>query len=97
MTGKRIELAPQNRLSGVEHLAPRFFQEVLGRDYAECLITDESRLSDFANAFAGRAAAAAEVQGFFAAMERHYLLDGRPVGTGIVDLLEFLSVNGVQE
>ena len=97
MTEKRITFAPQNRLSQIENLAPRFFQEVLGRDYTECLITDESHLSDFANTFAGRAAAAAEVEAFFVALDAHYHIDGRSVGTGIVDLLEFLNSRGVQE
>ena len=96
MTNKPIKIAPQHRLSMVEHLAPRFFREVLSRDYANCLITDESHLSDFANASAGRAAAEAEVERFVVAMDAHYYLDGRSVGTTIVDLLEFLSLHGIQ-
>jgi hypothetical protein len=44
---KQIVLGPQARLEAVEHLAPRFFREVLEYDYADCLITDESDLLHF--------------------------------------------------
>lgn len=43
---KRIELASQSRMKAVEHLASRFFTEVIGIAYEDCLVTDESDLSD---------------------------------------------------
>lgn len=42
-----VEFAPMDRLSEVEHLAPKFFSEILELDYADCLVTDESSLWDF--------------------------------------------------
>jgi hypothetical protein len=85
---EKIEIASQNRLRAVEHLAPRFFQEVLGYDYKECLITDESDLTDFADAFGDRNL---EVAVMLDRLEAHYLFDPRgATSTRIVDLLEFL-------
>jgi hypothetical protein len=90
---KRIECAPQSRLQAVEHLAPRFFREVLGWDYEECFVTDESDLYDFADLTGDRSV---EVEGMFDRLESHYLMDGRRVNsTRIVDLLEFLAAQGV--
>ena len=90
---KKVVLAAQNRLSRVEHLAPRFFREVVGYDYDECVITDESDLRDFGNVFDDRDAEVAEM---LDRLEAHYLIDGRSLGsTRIVDLLEFLESRGV--
>ena len=90
---KRIEFAPQDRLSAVEELAPRFFREVVDYDYEDCMISDESDLCDFTDAFGDREAG---VQAMFDRLEAHYLIDGRAAeSTGIVDLLEFLRDRGV--
>ena len=87
--GKRIELAAQTRLLSVEHLAPRFFREVLEMDYEECLVTDESSLSDFLDE-SGSVAICLQ------RLRAHYLLDVRGVAsTRIVDLLERLDRHGV--
>lgn len=95
---KRFELAPQDRLTKVEHLAPRFFREVLGWEYEECLVTDESDLGDFATASAPREERRAELDTFLTRMQEHYLVDGRTVGsTRIVHLLEFLEARGIAE
>lgn len=51
----------------------RWVDTFVSYDLAECLITDESRLSDSPNAFAAHEADATEVEGFFAAAETHYL------------------------
>lgn len=45
----KVEIAPQDRIEDFEPTAGEFFREVLDTDYAECLVTDESRLSDFAS------------------------------------------------
>ena len=97
MPGKgknRIVLAPQTRLAGVEHLAPRFFREVLGYEFTDCLITDESDLHDFAaGTFGDRNA---DVESMLARLEAHYLIDARAAhSTRIVDVLEFLEARGV--
>lgn len=90
---KKFVLAPQTRLAAVEHLAPRFFREVLGYEFAECLITDESDLHDFADTFGDRNA---DVESMFDRLEAHYLIDARAAhSTRIVDLLEFLEGRGV--
>jgi hypothetical protein len=93
INGKRIEFAPQDRLSAVEDLAPRFFREVIEYDYEDCLVSDESDLSDFADAFGDHQA---EVEAMLDRLEAHYLIDGRAAGsTRIVNLLEFLRDRGV--
>ena len=95
---RRVELAPQARLKRVEHLAPRFFREVLSLDPEDCLVTDESDLSDFATATASREERRAEVEGFLSRMCAHYLVDGRGApSTRIVDLLELLEAHGILE
>jgi hypothetical protein len=42
-----IEIAPRHRVEEHPDLATDFFARILDRDYADCLITDESSLSDF--------------------------------------------------
>lgn len=90
---KKIEIAPQSRLLAVEHMAPRFFREVLGREFNECLITDESDLRDFLDVFGDRDS---DLAAMFDRIEAHYLIDAREAGSSrIVDLLEFLESRGV--
>lgn len=90
---RRFESAPQDRLEAVGHLAPRFFREVVGWDYAEVLVTDESDLRDYADLTGDRRA---EVAGMLDRMAAHYRVDGRRAkSTIIVDLLEFLASNGM--
>lgn len=95
---RNVELASQERLARVEHLAPRFFREVLGWEYDEVLVTDESDLRDFADATAPQHERMAEIETFFARMNEEYFVDGRSAGsTRIVDLLELLRAHGVME
>jgi hypothetical protein len=90
---RHVELAPQNRLDAVAHLAPRFFREVVGLDYADVLVTDDSDLRDFADTTGDRSA---EVRVMLDRLERHYRVDGRVAGsTRIVALLEFLDASGI--
>jgi len=89
---KQFELASQNRLDGVVDLAPRFFREVVGWDYAEVLVTDESDLADFADTTGDRDVEVAEM---LTRMATHYRIAGQPNSTRIVDLLEFLASSGV--
>ena len=90
---RHFELAQQNRLDAVAHLAPRFFREVLGWDYAEVLVTDESDLRDFADTTGNRDV---EVAAMLDRIKTHYRIDGRLAGsTRIVALLEFLASNGM--
>lgn len=89
---RHFELASQNRLDAVVDLAPRFFREVVGRDDAEVLVTDESNLADFADTTGDRDTEVAEM---LARMATHYRITGRPDSTRIVDLLDFLASNGV--
>ena len=49
MTTKRVTLADQDRIDLYEATATEFFRSVLDMDYGECLVTDESRLSDFSS------------------------------------------------
>lgn len=44
---KNIILAPQDEIQNFEDVASTFFDRVLDLNFDECLITDESRLSDF--------------------------------------------------
>jgi hypothetical protein len=45
---EKIELAPQDEIDLYESIARPFLHEILEVDLSECLITDESNLSDFA-------------------------------------------------
>jgi hypothetical protein len=89
---RHFELTSQNRLDAVVDLAPRFFREVVGWDYADALVTDESDLADFADTTGDRDV---EVVEMLARMAAHYRITGPPDSTRIVDLLEFLASNGV--
>ena len=90
---RHFELAQQNRLDAVAHLAPRFFREVVGWDYADVLVTDESDLRDFADTTGNRDV---EVAAMLDRIETHYRIDGGlPGSTRIVALLEFLASNGI--
>lgn len=85
----RIELASQARLKAVEYLAPRFFTEVIGIAYEDCLVTDESDLSDFVRADHS-------MEAFLETFFTHYFVDpGEAGSTRIVDLLELLERHGV--
>ncbi len=46
---KKVVFAPQERIDDFECTAVEFFRAVLDMDYGECVVTDESRLSDFAS------------------------------------------------
>lgn len=46
---KKVVIAAQERIDDFKHTAIEFFRGVLGMDYCECIVTDESRLSDFAS------------------------------------------------
>ena len=46
---KKVVIAAQERIDDFECTAVEFFRAVLGMDYGECIVTDESRLSDFAS------------------------------------------------
>ncbi len=46
---KKVEFAPQDRVDLYEATATEFFRSVLDLDYGECLVTDESRLTDFSS------------------------------------------------
>ena len=46
-TPTKFELAPQDRIDAYERTAREFMREILDINYDECLVTDESRLSDF--------------------------------------------------
>jgi hypothetical protein len=75
----------------VEDLAPRFFREVVGWEYDEVLVTDESDLSDFADVTGDRKQ---EVQVMLHRIGSTYGLDPTEAkSTRIVDLLEFLANN----
>ena len=88
---RHFELAASDRLSAVDYLAPRFFREVVGWDYAEVLVTDESDLRDFADITGNRDLEVAEM---LDRIGTHYRVDGRLAGsTRIVELLEFLAAN----
>jgi len=69
-TPKEITLAPQDRLATVEHLAPRFFREVLRRDHMEHLVADGSDLYDFAEDEVNT------VETMLDRMRAHYFIDG---------------------
>ena len=46
---KKVVIAAQERVDDFEPTAVEFFRAVLGIDYGQCIVTDESRLSDFAS------------------------------------------------
>jgi len=46
---KKVTLTEQDRIDLYEATATEFFRSVLDMDYSECLVTDESRLSDFSS------------------------------------------------
>lgn len=46
---KKVTLADQHRIDLYEATATEFFRSVLDVDYGECLVTGESRLSDFSS------------------------------------------------
>lgn len=49
MDDKKVTFAAQDDIELYEETARRFFREVLDMDSSECLITDESYLSDFSS------------------------------------------------
>lgn len=49
MDEKKVTFASQDRIELYEETARQFLREVLGLDADECLITDESYLSDFSS------------------------------------------------
>ena len=82
---KEIVFASTERLSGVEDLAPRFFSEILGLDYADCLITDESELGDF------RVEATSDL--FYDRIAEVYGVNVRDIESGnIVEIMERLRL-----
>jgi hypothetical protein len=86
----RFELAPQDKLAPLEYLAPRFFREVVGLEYSDVLVTDESDLFDFADVTGDREQ---EVQRMLLRMGATYGIDPSHIqSTKITDLLQFLSV-----
>lgn len=92
-TPRHFELAARNRLDAVADLAPRFFREVVGWEYAEVLVTDDSDLGDFADPTGNRDL---EVAAMLDRIATHYRINGRLAGsTRIVKLLEFLGSKGV--
>ena len=44
---RTVKLAPQDRIDVIEDFAREFFAEILDFDYDECLVTDESLVTDF--------------------------------------------------
>ena len=46
---KKVVIAPRERIDAYERTAVEFFRAVLGMEDGECIVTDESRLSDFAS------------------------------------------------
>jgi hypothetical protein len=74
-----FELTSQNRLDTLVDLAPRFFREVVGWDYADVLVTDESDLADFADTTGDRDIEVAET---LARMATHYRITGRQIPRG---------------
>ena len=78
-----------DRLATVESLAPRFYREIFGLDYAECVTTDESDLADFTSF---GEPVAPELARLLDRIEPHYLIDVRAAqSTRIVDVLAFLQ------
>jgi len=49
MTTKKIVLAPQDTIELFEATAREFFRDVLDQNFNECLVTDESHLSDWSS------------------------------------------------
>jgi hypothetical protein len=45
----KVVIASQERIDDFEQTAHEFFRAVLDMDYSECIVTDESRLSDFSS------------------------------------------------
>lgn len=85
---KRIDFAPQDRLTAVQHLIRRFFAEVVQRDYRDFIITDLSDLYDIFQP--------AQVEAALDRMDDHYFIDSRAANsTRIVDLLKLLHQRGV--
>lgn len=95
MTDKPIFFASDDRLRAVEHLAPRFFAEIIGIDYDDCFISDYSAIGDF---FDASDAGEAEVEARLDLIAELYSVDVRHLGTHcIVDILEFLASKGITE
>ena len=77
----------------VEHLAPRFFREVLDIRYEECLVTAESDLQDFVIV---KSSSDDAVSALLGRAETHYFISyPAAASTRIVDILEFLASHGV--
>lgn len=94
MPRKPIRFASDDRLSAVEHLAPRFFADVMDFDYDNCMITDESCIGDFVSNADGQGRA--KVLAMLDRVAEHYFVDVRHLETdNIVELLEYLDRHGV--
>lgn len=59
MTDKPTHFASDDRLQAAEHLAPRFFAEIIGIDYDDCWISDYSAIG---HCFDAREGGEAEVE-----------------------------------
>ena len=46
---KKIVIAPKDEIDNYEFEISDFFEKILDLDYLDCLVTDESRLSDFSS------------------------------------------------
>lgn len=71
MTTKEVTFASQDQVELYEATARRFFSEVLDMSSDECLVTDESHLSDFSSCGMPEAVAsgAASLQDLYACWE----------------------------
>ena len=49
MTEQKVVFAPQDRIDGYEQVGTEFLRDVLDLEWSACLVTDESRLSDFSS------------------------------------------------
>lgn len=80
-----FSFAPADRVAKLEDVAPKFFREIIGIDFRDCLITDESSLWDFHFD--------ADNETMFKRIDAVYGVDVRDIESGdIADILERLRL-----
>lgn len=104
---KKVVIAAQERIDDFEGTAVEFFRAVLGMDYGDCIVTDESRLSDFASCGLPEAIADAtqSLKALYSAWEAwvvpvicsRYGLAGVSTTILLVDLFELIERQGLKQ
>lgn len=80
--GAKIVVVPTDRIDALEVMAPKFCREILGMEYEDCFISDESELCDFPG----------DEAAYYERIARVYGVDVRDTDGNIAAILERLRL-----